>query len=407
MPADPKDARPLEGVRVLEMGQLMAGPFAGTILAYFGAEVIKIEPPRTGDPVRVWRVMDDGTSLWWRSLGRNKKCITVDLRKDAGRALARELALRCDVVIENFKPGTMEKWGLGPETLRAENKDLIYARVSGYGQTGPYSHKPGYASVCEGVGGFRYTNGFPDRPPCRPNLSLGDSLAGLHAALGIVMSLYNRVGRAGRPGGGKGQDVDVAIYEAVYNMMEAVVPEYDRNGIVREREGSKLTGIVPTNTYLCADDQYVIIGGNGDSIYRRLMRAAGRAEMADDPKYATNADRVRHEAEVDGAIAEWTKTLPAAQVVAALEAAEVPVGLIYSVVDMVNDPQFQARGMFEEVEVGGRPLKLPAMIPKLSATPGGTAWPGPAVGAHTREVLVSVLGRSDEEVAALQAKGIV
>jgi len=401
-------AKPLEGVRVLEVGQLMAGPFAGTILAYYGAEVIKIEAPKTGDPVRTWRGVDaDGTSLWWRSLGRNKKCITVDLRTDAGRSIARELAWKCDVVVENFKPGTMEKWKLGPEDVKAQNKDVIYCRVSGYGQTGPYSHKPGYASVCEGVGGFRYVNGFPDRPPCRPNLSLGDSLAGMHAALGIVMALYNKAGRRGREGGGTGQEIDVAIYESVFNMMESVVPEFDRLGMTREREGSKLSGIVPTNTYQCRDGLYVIIGGNGDSIYKRLMMAAGRADMANDPEYATNADRVRNEPEVDGAISAWTATLSAAEVVAKLESAGVPVGSIYTVKDMVNDPHYQARGMFEEVEVGGRPLKIPAMTPKLSGTPGGTDWPGPAVGSHSVEVLKSILGRSDAEIEALKANGTI
>ena len=401
-------AKPLEGVRVLEMGQLMAGPFAGTILAYYGAEVIKIEAPVTGDPVRTWRGVDsDGTSTWWRSLGRNKKCITVDLRTDEGRGIARELAWKCDVVVENFKPGTMEKWKLGPEDIKAGNKDVIYCRVSGYGQTGPYSHKPGYASVCEGVGGFRYVNGFPDRPPCRPNLSLGDSLAGLHAALGIVMALYNRAGRKGREDGGAGQQIDVAIYESVFNMMEAVVPEFDRLGMTREREGSKLTGIVPTNTYRCRDGLYVIIGGNGDSIYKRLMLAAGREDMANGPEYATNTDRVRNEPAVDGAISAWTATLTAAEVVEKLEAAQVPVGSIYTVKDMVSDPHYQARGMFEEVQVGGRPLKIPAMTPKLSLTPGGTEWPGPEVGSHSVEVLKSILGRSDAEIEALKTNGTI
>lgn len=401
-------AKPLEGVRVLEMGQLMAGPFAGTILAYYGAEVIKIEPPVTGDPVRTWRGVDeDGTSMWWRSLGRNKKCITVDLRVEEGRALARELAWKSDVVVENFKPGTMEKWRLGPDDIKAKNRDVIYCRVSGYGQTGPYSHKPGYASVCEGVGGLRYVNGFPDRPPCRPNLSLGDSLAGLHAALGIVMALYNRSGRKGLEGGGTGQEIDVAIYESVFNMMEAVVPEFDRLGMVREREGSKLTGIVPTNTYRCRDGLYVIIGGNGDSIFKRLMIAAGREDMAKNPEYATNADRVRNEPAVDGAISNWTATLTAAEVVAALEAAQVPVGSIYTVKDMIDDPHYNARGMFEEVEVGGRPLKIPAMSPKLSGTPGGTAWPGPTVGSHNTEVLRAVLGKTDAEIEALRADGTI
>ena len=398
--------RPLQGIRVLEVGQLMAGPFAGTILGYFGAEVIKIEPPGAGDPVRSWRLMENGTSLWWASLGRNKKCISLDLRKEEGRVLARRLAEKCDVVLENFRPGTMEKWGLGPEDVRRTNPGVIFTRVSGYGQTGPYAGKPGYASVCEGVGGFRYVTGFPDRPPVRPNLSLGDSLAGLHAAFGTVMALYARDARA-EPARGLGQTVDVALYETVFNMMESLLPEYDRLGVVREREGTRLTGIVPSNTYVCGDGQHVIIGGNGDSIYKRLMRAAGRPDMAEDPRFATNTDRVEHEALVDGAIAAWTATKTAAEVVAILEKAEVPVGRLYSAADIAADPHYRARGMFEEVEVGNRPLKVPAIPPKLSQTPGGTDWPGPPVGAHNREVLGGLLGLSDREIDELTANGVI
>lgn len=405
-PEAPAGRRPLDGVRVLEMGQLMAGPFAGTVLAYYGAEVIKIEPPKTGDPVRTWRGVDEGTSLWWRSLGRNKKCVTVDLRQQAGRDLARQIADRCDVVIENFRPGTMEKWGLGPDELKKTNPKVIYTRVSGYGQDGPYSNRPGYASVCEGMGGFRFVNGYPDRPPVRPNLSLGDSLAGIHAALGIVLALYERDGRRGE-GVGSGQVVDVAIYEAVFNMMEAVLPEYDRLGLVRQREGAKLTGIVPTNTYLCADGQYIIIGGNGDSIFKRLMRAAGRADMADDPRFATNADRVKHEAEVDAAISAWTATLSAAEVAARMEEAVVPVGRLYDAKDIVQDPHYQARGMFEEVEVGGRPLKIPAMAPKLKGTPGRTDWPGPELGSHNREVFGGLLGLDAARIDRLVKDGVI
>lgn len=405
-PEAPAGRRPLDGVRVLEMGQLMAGPFAGTVLAYYGAEVIKIEPPKTGDPVRTWRGVDEGTSLWWRSLGRNKKCVTVDLRQQAGRDLARQIADRCDVVIENFRPGTMEKWGLGPDELKKTNPKVIYTRVSGYGQDGPYSNRPGYASVCEGMGGFRFVNGYPDRPPVRPNLSLGDSLAGIHAALGIVLALYERDGRRGE-GAGSGQVVDVAIYEAVFNMMEAVLPEYDRLGLVRQREGAKLTGIVPTNTYLCADGQYIIIGGNGDSIFKRLMRAAGRADMADDPRFATNADRVKHEAEVDAAISAWTATLSAAEVAARMEEAVVPVGRLYDAKDIVQDPHYQARGMFEEVEVGGRPLKIPAMAPKLKGTPGRTDWPGPELGSHNREVFGGLLGLDAARIDQLVKEGVI
>ena len=400
-------ARPLDGIRVLEMGQLLAGPFAATILAYFGAEVIKVEPPGRGDPLRVWRLLEDGTSLWWRSLGRNKKCITLDLRKEEGRALARRLAEKCDVVVENFRPGTMEKWGLGPDDVRRTNPGVVYTRVSGYGQDGPYSHKPGFASVCEGVGGLRFLNGFPDQPPVRPNLSLGDSLAGMHAALGTVLALYNRDARRGRVGGGIGQDVDVAIYESVFNMMEGLLPEYDRLGVVRQREGAKITGIVPTNTYACACGQYVIIGGNGDSIYKRLMRAALRPEMADDPRYATNVERVEHESEIDRAISAWTATRTAPEVVRLLEEADVPVGLLYSAADIAGDPHYRARGMFEEVEVGGRPLRIPALVPKLEATPGGTDWPGPELGAHNREVLSALLGLSDAEIEGLTERGVI
>jgi crotonobetainyl-CoA:carnitine CoA-transferase CaiB-like acyl-CoA transferase len=398
--------RPLDGIRVLELGQLIAGPFTGTILGYFGAEVIKVEPPGTGDPVRTWRGLEDGVSLWWHSLGRNKKCVSIDLRKEEGRALVRRLALKSDVVVESFRPGTLEGWGLGPETIRKENPGVIYARVSGYGQTGPNAQKPGYASVCEGFGGFRYVTGFPDRPPVRPNLSLGDSLAGVHAALGVMMALYHRDRTAACPGR-VGQDVDVAIYESVFNMMEAIVPEYDRLGLVREREGSKLNGIVPSNTYRCADGQFVIIGGNGDSIYKRLMQAAGRPDMANDPKYADNTGRVAHEAEVDGAIAAWTATLPAAEVLRRLAAADVPVGPLYSAEDIARDPHYAARGMLEEVEVGGRPLKIPAIVPKLVGTPGRTEWPGPSVGAHNAEVLGGLLGLDGDELARLAREGVL
>ena len=379
--------RPLEGIRVLEMGQLLAGPFAGCVLGYFGAEVIKIEPPG-GDPIRGWRVVRDGTSLWWASLGRNKKSVTLDLGTPRGREIAKQLAAKCDVLIENFRPGTLEKWGMGPQELKNLNPELIVARVSGYGQTGPYAAQPGFASVCEGFAGFRYVNGFPDRPPVRPNLSMGDTLAGLHAVLGILLSLTARL----RGKAAAGQVVDVAIYESVFNLLESVVPEYDGAGVVREPSGSTLTGIVPTNTYQCADGKYVIIGGNGDSIYQRLMRAIGRPEMAEDPRFATNAKRVENEEEIDEAILAWTKARGAADVLAVLREAGVPNGPIYSVADMMADPHFRARGMFEQVEVNGKPLKIPAIPPLLGETPGGTDAPGPALGAHTEEVLGQLLG---------------
>ena len=407
----PHPPRPLAGVRVLEMGQLIAGPFAGCMLAYFGAEVVKIEPPRTGDPLRNWRVLKDGTSLWWRAMARNKKCVTLDLRKPGGRALARALALRSDVLIENFRPGTMEKWGLGPDDLRGGNPGLVYTRVSGYGQTGPLAGKPGFASVCEGFGGFRYVNGFPGQPPVRPNLSLGDTLAALHAVIGVLLALVHR-GRIGADavggtGGGDGQVVDVAIYESVYNVLESIVPEYDGAGLVREPSGSTLTGIVPTNTYPCADGRYVIIGGNGDSIFKRLMRAAGRDDLADDPRLSDNAGRVAHQREVDDAIALWTRTLEADRVLAILDGAGVPAGPIHSVAEMMEDPQYNARGLFETVEAGSGPLKIPAITPKLDRTPGATLWPGPELGAHNREVYLGALGLDEAELRSLEEDGIV
>jgi crotonobetainyl-CoA:carnitine CoA-transferase CaiB-like acyl-CoA transferase len=397
------NGKALSGIKVLELGQLMAGPFAGTLLAYFGADVIKIEPPGKGDAVRGWRAVEGDTSLWWYSLGRNKRSVTVNLKNEEGRAIVRRLAAEVDVLIENFRPGTLEKWGLGPEDLKASNPGLIFARISGYGQDGPYSSRPGYASVCEGVGGLRYVNGFPGQPPVRQNLSLGDSLTGLHAAFGILLSLFHRDRQPVKTG----QIVDVGIFEAVFNMMEAVVPEYDRLGMVRGPSGTTITGVVPTNTYPCRDGRYVIIGGNGDSIFRRLMTAAGRRDMANDPGLEDNAGRLEHQERVDGAIAEWTRTLDASEVLTVLDEAGVPAGLIYSVVDMMDDPHFQARGLFEEVNAGGRPLKLPAIVPKLSKTPGRTEWAGPTVGEHTKEVLGEVLGLSDDEIGTLSAKGII
>jgi crotonobetainyl-CoA:carnitine CoA-transferase CaiB-like acyl-CoA transferase len=395
--------RPLDGVRVLEMGQLIAGPFAGCMLSYFGAEVVKIESPGRGDALRNWRVLKGGTSLWWRSLGRNKKSVSVNLRSERGRDIAKRLALQSDVLIENFRPGTLEKWGLDPEALKAENPRLIVARISGYGQTGPYASRPGFASVCEGLGGFRYLNGFPGQPPVRPNLSLGDTLAGLHAVIGVLLALHYRNAN----GAGRGQVVDVAIYESVYNMLEAVVPEFSGAGVIREPSGSTLTGIVPTNTYPCADGKFVIIGGNGDSIFRRLMTAAGRPEMAADPRLADNSGRVAHQSEVDDAISRWTANLNSNQVLEILERAEVPCGPIYNVADMVEDPHFNARGMFERVSVDGLDLKIPAIVPILNDSPGRTEWAGPEVGAHNAEVLRERLGLGDEDIQILESEGII
>lgn len=392
---------PLAGIRVIELGQLLAGPFAGTLLAYFGAEVIKVEPPG-GDPIRGWRKLDDeGTSFWWRSLGRNKKCITLDLKNPRGIKIAQKLIQDADVVIENFRPGTMEKWGLAPEQFKLSNPRLIYTRISGYGQTGPYASKAGYASVCEGIGGLRYVNGFPGERPVRPNLSLGDSLSGLHAAFGIVMALLDR------ERGGSGQSIDVALYESVFNLLEAVIPEFDGAGLVREPSGSTVTGIVPTNTYLCADGKYVIIGGNGDSIYQRLMNAAERSDLANDSRLQTNSGRVAHEAEIDLALTDWCRSLASAQVLTTLEEARVPAGPIYSARDMLADPHFQQRGLFEQIEINGKPLKIPAISPRMDGTPGKTQWPGPDVGSHTREVLCEQLGLSEDEFQQLQNDGVL
>src|SRR6187402_1669447 len=294
--------RPLDGIRVIEIGQLLAGPFAGWMLAYFGAEVIKIEPPE-GDPIRGWRVLENGTSHWWRSIGRNKKSITLDLKKIDGQKVARQLIDSADVVIENFRPGVMENWGLGPDEIKKSNPKLVYARISGYGQTGPYASKPGFASVCEGISGFRYVNGFADQAPVRPNLSIGDTIAGIHAALGIALALLER--ERNPAADSEGQVVDIALYESMFNLMEAVVPEFDGAGVVRQPSGTTVTGIVPTNTYRCKNRKYVVIGGNGDSIFQRLMETAGHPEMASDPRMANNAARVIHEAEIDHALATW------------------------------------------------------------------------------------------------------
>lgn len=396
--------KPLEGLKVLEMGQLLAGPFASVMLAWFGAEVIKVEPPVVGDPLRTWRTLYNGTALWWFILGRNKKSVTLNLRSPKGQAIVRKLAARVDVVLENFKPGTMEKWGLGYEDLKKINPRLIMTRVSGWGQTGPYSPKPGFASVAEAIGGLRFVTGFPDRPPVRPNLSLGDTLAGLHAALGTLAAVYYR----DVAGSGRGQMVDVAIYESVFNMLEGMVPEYDKCGVVRQREGTSLTGIVPTGTYPCKDGKFVVIGGNGDSIFRRLANAMGRPDMAEDPRFEHNNDRVAHQQEIEDAIIAWTRQHTLPQVVQILEAAEVPVGPIYSVVDMLQDPHFLARGVFEDCTLpDGSSVKLPTIAPKMSETPGGTEWIGPPLGAHNQEILGELLGLSEQELQELAAEGVI
>ena len=406
----PPSPGPLAGVRVLELGQLIAGPFAARMLAEFGADVIKIEPPARdgqegGDPLRKWRKLhpDDpsGTSLWWSVQARNKRSVAVDLKAPEGQAIVRELAARADIVVENFRPGALEKWGLGYDALSAANPGLILVRLSGYGQTGPYRDRPGFGAIAESMGGMRYVTGFPDRPPVRMNLSIGDSLAALHAVIGALMALHHR------KASGRGQVVDVALYEAVFNMMESTLPEFDRYGIVRERTGTNLTGIVPSNTYPTADGGHLVIGGNGDSIFKRLMRAIGRDDLADDPQLANNAGRAKRAQEIDDAIAAWTSRHSLDEGLGVMAAADVPSGRIYSVADMVADPQFLARGMIERVSLpDGTPLAVPAVVPKLSDTPGGTRWAGPALGEHTAEVLAE-LGYGAARIEALARDGII
>ena len=394
--------RPLEGVKVLELGQLIAGPFAGKFFAEFGAEVIKIEPPEGGDPLRQWRKLHNGTSLWWYVQGRNKKSVTANLRTQEGQAIVRKLARETDVLIENFRPGTLEKWGLGYERLAADNPGLVMLRLSGFGQTGPMRDQAGFGAIGESMGGLRYITGFPDRPPVRSNLSIGDAIASLHGVIGAMMALHHRNAR-----GGKGQVVDVALYEAVFNMLESTLPEYDMFGVVRERSGSNLTGIVPSNTYLSRDAQHVVIGANGDSIFKRLMMLIGREDLANDPALADNAGRAKRAEELDRVIGEWTARHDAAECVRQLNEAQVPNGKIYSAADIVGDPQYLAREMIRQVTLpDGALLRVPGVVPKLSETPGEIEWIGPKLGEHTDEVLGRV-GYSPADIDSLRSRGVV
>ena len=395
-------ARPLAGLKVLELGALIAGPFCTKLLAEFGSEVVKIEPPGQGDPLRKWRFVRDGTSVWWHVQSRGKRSVALDLRQPEGQAIARKLALAADIVVENFRPGTLEAWGLGYEALAAENPRLIMVRISGYGQTGPYRDLPGFGVIGEAMGGLRHITGEPGRVPVRVGVSIGDSLASLHGVIGVLMALYHR-----KVNGGKGQFIDIGLYEAVFNMMESTLPEYDAFGVVRERTGSALPGIVPTNAYLCKNDHYVLVAGNGDSIFKRLMEAIGRSDLATDPDLAHNEGRVRRVEELDRVIGAWTATQSIEEVLEAMTKARVPAGRIYSAKDIVEDPHYAARGMIEEIVTrDGLTLKTPGVVPKLSETPGSIRTTAPRLGEDTEAVLER-LGYTAEQIAALRAAAVI
>ncbi len=373
----------LKGLKILELGQLIAGPFAAKTLAEFGADVIKVEPPELGDPLRKWRMLRDGTSVWWEVQSRNKRSVCIDLREPDGQEQVRRLAAEADVLIENFKPGTLEGWGLGWDRLHALNPNLVMLRISGYGQTGPYRDRPGFGVIGEAMGGIRYLTGEPGRVPVRVGVSLGDSLAALHGVIGVMMALHHRSAH-----GGGGQYIDVALYESVFNVMESLLPEYDAFGAVRERSGSALPGIAPTNAYPCRDDAYVLVAGNGDSIFRRLMQIIGRPDLGADPALAHNDGRVARSDEIDAAIARWTRERTRDDVLALLDQAGVPAGRIYSVADIAADPHYLARDMIVPTQTAdGAPLRVPGVVPKLSLTPGRISWPAPRLGEHTASVL--------------------
>ncbi|NWB92204.1 CaiB/BaiF CoA transferase family protein [Pseudomonas agarici] len=393
---------PLSGIKVIEIGTLIAAPFAARILGEFGAEVIKIESIGQGDPLRKWRKLHEGTSLWWYLQSRNKKSLALNLKSTQGIELIKQLASDADVLIENLRPGALEKLGLGWDVLHAINPKLTLVRISGYGQTGPYRDRPGFGAIGEAMGGIRYTTGTPGSPPARVGVSLGDSLASLHGVIGALISLL-RV----KSGQGEGQVVDVSLAESVFNVMESLVPEYDLLGHVRERTGGALPGIAPSNTYLTAEGAYVVIAGNSDPIYRRLMNVIGRPDLAEAPQFAHNDGRAAQSGVLDAAITHWTSSLPIDDVLAALQDAEVPAGRIYSVADIVADPHYQARDMLLDAQLpGGAQVKMPGIVPKLSETPGRVNWQGPALGQHTHDILQG-LGLIEADIQRLKSEGVV
>jgi formyl-CoA transferase len=397
----PAASGPLAGLKVLELGQLIAGPFAAKTLADFGADIIKIETPGAGDPLRKWRLLKDGTSVWWQVQSRNKRSVALDLKSPGAQDIVRRLALDADVLIENFRPGAMEGWGLGPDELLALNPRLIMLRISGYGQTGPYRDKPGFGVVAEAMSGLRHLTAEPGRVPVRVGVSIGDTLAALHGVIGILLAMQER------QHSGKGQVIDVALYEAVFNCMESLLPEYSAFGAVRGAAGSALPGIAPSNAYLCKDGGYALVAGNGDSIFKRLMATIGRGELGSDPALADNAGRVARVEEIDAAIGQWTAALTVDEVLTALDKVSVPAGRIYTVADIAADPHYQARGMLDEVRMDdGSLLAVPGIVPKLSRTPGGHRRNAPQIGQDTDAVL-SEMGLSPAQIQALKDKGIV
>jgi formyl-CoA transferase len=394
-------APPLAGLKILELGQLIAGPFAAKTLGDFGADVIKVEPPGTGDPLRHWRMLKDGTSVWWQVQSRNKRSIALDLKDPDAQEIVRGLAKQADVLVENFRPGALEGWGLGPETLLQLNPRLVMLRISGYGQTGPYRDRPGFGVVAEAMGGLRHLTGEPGRVPVRVGVSIGDTLASLHGVIGILLALQERH-RSGR-----GQVIDVALYEAVFNCMESLLPEYSAFGAVRGPAGSAMPGIAPTNAYRCSDGGYAIVAGNGDSIFKRLMGVIGRADLANDPALANNAGRVKRVEEIDAAIGTWTAQRTVGEVLAALDAASVPAGRIYTVADIAADPHYRERGMLQEAAMDdGSRLMVPGIVPKLSATPGAQRTNAPKLGEHTDEILREI-GLTEAQIAQLRDRKVI
>ncbi|MCB8888212.1 CaiB/BaiF CoA transferase family protein [Vreelandella malpeensis] len=399
--SDASRTLPLEGLKVLELGQLIAGPFATKLLGEFGADVIKIEPPGTGDPLRKWRILEEGTSLWWHVQSRNKRSVALDLRSPEGQALVRQLASEADVVVENFRPGTLDGWNLGWKTLSTLNPGLIMVHVSGYGQTGPYRDKPGFGVIGEAMGGLRYLTGHPGEPSVRVGVSIGDSLSALYAVIGTLLALQER------HKSGLGQEIDVALHESVFAMMESLLPEFDATGQIREPGGSALPGITPSNAYRCEGDEYVLIAGNGDSIFKRLMGVIGRPDLAEDPALAHNDGRSRQARMIDDAIEAWTRTRPRDAILKTLDDARVPAGYPYTAKDIASDPHYIAREMIQTfTRESGEPLKVPGVLPKLSATPGRLGNGGPRLGQHTEDVL-DELGIDQDTRAKLRAAGII